>query len=273
MSKYKNFCLKIICCLLMLIVAICFCACAQVNASTIFNDDGSIDELATITLDRQKFIDAGYDYNNYLELQEYIASTASEKVNEIISNFNAKVMLDIKNQANWRKLSKTKNTGVWVGDSFKIGLHFEDYRAYKFYYGITDETSSEPTIEKHFFYDKVISKGYTMYASYNSLYQQLYNEFHDYFSVFCPELLNEKCELTYTYILDYRREKIGGKYYHTWKLAEGETDKVITIYYNLANRSHCILACILIGLAVCAILLLIGFAITKVKAKKKKQNN
>ncbi len=278
MNKQIKFSLKILCLALIFVVAFGFCACSNVNATTIANEDGSIDELVTITLDKQKFADAGY--TNYYDVQAYISDNANLVVKYLIEQFNKKVALDIKNYANWNKLSQTKNTGVWEGDTFKIGLHYQDLRAYKFCYGITEEISSEPVVEKHFLYTKYITKGFTMYASYNWLYQQLYQEFSDYFSENCPELLNEKCELTYTHRLTYRRQKsdadyvqkIDGKYYHTWKLKEGETNKVITIYYNLANRSNCILVCILASLALCTVLLLIGFVITKVKNKKNKNN-
>lgn len=277
MEKCAKFSLKFLCLMLILIVAFCFCACAQVNTATIANDDGSIDELVTITLDRQQFFDAGYDLADYILAQQDIEEEANLTVGRMVLAFNAQAESRDETKRQKGKLYKTKNTGVWVGNTFKIGLHFADLGAYKFYYGITEETNNEPTIEKHFFYDKVITKGYTMYASYNSLY----NEISAYYKQKYPLLAEEKNELTYTHVLDYRRQKsdadfvqkIDGKYYHTWILAEGETNKVVTIYYNLANREHCILVCILISLALCAILFLIGFVITKVKAKKKKKNN
>ena len=57
MDKSAKLSLKFLCLMLIFIVAFSFCACAQVNAGTVFNEDGSIDELVTITLDKQKFVD------------------------------------------------------------------------------------------------------------------------------------------------------------------------------------------------------------------------
>lgn len=255
-------------------VALGFFGCAKINAGTISNDDGSIDEIVTITLDQQQFVDAGY---NYLLVKTDIADMAIKIVTQIRCNFDYKADSSIKTRINTGKLTITPNTGVWEGDTFRIGLHFLDVQAYRFYYNIDEDAAAEPTVESHFFYDKIIVKGSTIYASYHTLYDEL----SAYYTKKYPILAEQENEFYFTYVLNYRRqksdadsvEKVDGKYYHTWKLNAGETDKVITIYYYLANRGNCILVCLIASLAVCAILISVGIVISKNKKKKQQNTN
>ncbi len=265
MNMAKRFGLKFMLVALLVLGAIYLSACAKIRVMTDKKEDGSIEELVFIDLKEDEF----YSQEELAAVKEDILIIADEELNNAVMAFNLQVIgsMPILFETITPILSE------WEGNSLTVGLKFKNEDSYNYYYGITEENQVEPKIEKHFLYDKVIYEGYTSFAVQESVYNRVKTRINEDF----PFLTTSSTELFYTHISELRRlhsdadfvDKINGRYYHTWKLAEGDTNKKITLYYNLANRGNCTIVCLLLGLLICGLLLIIGLLISKNKKKLK----
>lgn len=272
---------KILMSFLLIVVTMCFCACSTVRSMTITNDDGTIDELVYVTLDRGKLDNAGYTSTDIEELKARINSTALSKAREIVENFNSRINNDLLVAMD----AETKDTllefkngisvvgNTWNDLTYVLGLRFKNSDVYKYYYNITASSTVNSTKEEHFLYTRVYYYGLNMYVDYSELYSSLYAEF----SANYPEFIeSEESELLYTYVTDLRREHsdadyvsfMDGKYYHTWVVDKENITEPVTLYYNIANSGNCILLCIGVSIVVCLILLIVGIVIDKKKKQK-----
>lgn len=251
------------CVFMLLLVAMCFCACAEVRTMTVTNKDGTIDEIVYISLDAAAVAANGQDL---LLVQKQVEQGCQEVCKQIVEEFNTRALLNPGKQILLNAI--TPFSTQWEDATYSVRLRFENQSAYDFYYNRTEASAVEPQTEHHFLYDKIIYTGYTSFAQTNSLFGRL----NTYFNINYGDVVDlSGGKLKYTIIAENRREhsnanyvnKVDGKYYHTWELSMQETNKQISLYYNLANRGNCILVCVGCALGVCAVLLLVGFILTK----------
>ena len=73
MSNTKQLISKLILLLMLLFIAVSFCACGELNSIIISHEDGSIEESVTISLDANAVINSGY---NVVELKRDIREDA-----------------------------------------------------------------------------------------------------------------------------------------------------------------------------------------------------
>ncbi|MBE5740923.1 MAG: hypothetical protein E7351_00085 [Clostridiales bacterium] len=270
MSKCRSWTKRILILMLLLIVVFGLCACSSVNAMTITNTDGTVDEIVMITLDVENAVD-------YMTLKNDIQSRAIQEAEEIKQDLNNRVIEDLSKTSDEETIEALNSfkEGVslakakWEEDTFTIAIRFKNVDVYKYYYRVED-AKPETKIEESFFYDKVYFYYSTMYVRHN----MLYNELYDYYSSEYGDIINsEDSKVMYTYVTDLRREHSdadhitnrNGQYYHTWVL-ESPND-TITIYYNVANSGNWILVAIGITLVVCLILVTIGVTVSKKRKK------
>ncbi len=273
---------KLIFICLLLLVVICLSACSEIRAMTTINEDGTVDELVYITLDEEKIIESSYDLD---EVKTRIESIAKNEANNLIFEFKKKLAEDLLNlniDAETKKILLSYQDGIQVVGSnswndentYIVGLKFENVDVYRYYYNIIDKVETTSLTEEHFLYDTIYYYTSDMFSDYNDLYNKIYSEITSIY----PEFINQENTLLYTYSTDLRREhsnanyitEIDRVYYHTWEVDPNNMSNEIVFYYNIANRANCIMLCIGISLVVCAILLIIGFAIDK---KNEKINN
>lgn len=270
---------KPLCFILMLIIlAFTFSACASVRATTITNEDKTIDELVTIELDEVELVRAGY---SVVLLKEDIKTRSLVEAENVCKELNVKIeqhmLLDITDET--KEILNSYKNGLsvvyadWQNNSFTIGIRFSSIDVYRYYYNITEDQQIQYYMEEHFFYNKIYYYASTKYVAYN----ELYNRMNEIYSMSYPDLINsESNELTYTYITESRREhsdadfvnKIDNKYYHTWIIDPKNVDKPVIIYYNVANTGNCILVCLAGTLVLTVILVLIGLIVNKTKKLK-----
>lgn len=271
MAKSKLY--RILFCVVLLLVVLCLSACASVRSMTVTNEDGTIDELVYVTLQENEILSAGYSVE---EIKSKISSSSLNEARQIVNNFNLKVSLDILNSSDQDTI-KTLNSflnGIdvvgdkWEENTYVIGLRFKNMDVYSYYYGITSESTAKIETQSHFFYDKISYYGTSTFVSYSDLYERL----NAYYTSNYPNLVNsENNELLYTYITDLSREhsdadyitKMDGKYYHTWVIDPDNMSEELVLYYNIANKSNCLIVLIGVGVAVSLILLLIAVLINK----------
>lgn len=269
---------RIISILLLLMVAICFSACSQVTVMTVTNEDGTIDELVSVTLDRGIIAESG---ENYDAIHEDIELCGFNEAKQIVYQFNNKLETDkfLATKETYEILSSFNN-GVtvvgnkWQDDTYTIGVRFKNIDVYRYYYGISEEVEVQTTTEKHFLYDKVSYRAYTMYVSRGDLYNRLsaYFSKYDAFNV-------EDTELVYTYVTDSSRQhsdadyiiRQQGKFYHSWVV--DETNEVVTFYYNIANRTNWIIVCIGIALLLTIFISIIAIIKNNLNKSKINKNN
>ncbi len=279
MIKAKSKINRILCAILLLTVVFIFSACCEVRAMTVVNDNGTIDELVYVTLNNQQISNTGYSIT---DIKQDVSNTGFVEAKKIVEEFDKRIYVEILSTADEDTKEELRRLlgGIeilgneWKGNDYLIGLRFRNNKVYRHYYNISGESSVKPREEKHFFYDKIIYEGMTMYVNYNSLYNNIYNKYTEKY----PELISSENKIMYTYVSNLRREhsdadfitKMNGKYYHTWELEDGKTDLKITLYYNVANRSNWILVCVGTSILVGGILLIIGLIIEK--SKKNKEN-
>ena len=273
MAKIKNLSLKILFVLLLIVTTFCFSACAEVRSMTITNQDGSIEEIVYLTLDKNQVVESG---NNYLELQRQIENDCKNVATLILSDYAQRIEID--NMQKYAKRFDVLLSSKWVDDCYSIRLKFDDINVYNYYYGITDENDVEPTTEHHFLYDKISYVGYTSFAVDYSLVGKL----KTYFEInYNEEILNlSNCKFYYTIEASSKREhsnadfvsRVDGKWYHTWQIDINQPNRQVKLYYNLANRGNCVMLCVLIGLGVCAILLFIGILLSIINKMKLKHH-
>lgn len=261
----------------LIIFSFCFCGCGKINSMIIFNDDNSVEEIVKINLNNKEIENAG---KNVEEIKIYAQSKAKEISDKYIQSLNDKIVLDLISCSNdeCHILNSYLNGISLISEdkngTLTFGIKFKTKDVYKYYYGINDNSNSEAETEEHFFYNKLIFKGNTLYARHASLYSILKQEFEKNY----PELANNmNSEVLYTYVADKRREhsdadiisRVGDKYYHTWKLdVNNPQDKEITIYYNVANAGNCILVAVLSSLILLGVLSSVGVILSKIKKRK-----
>lgn len=266
---------RVIFVLLLLLVAILFSACSQVTIMTVSNDDGTIDELVSVNLDRDKILDKGYDIDiikrdieraSVNEAKQIVYQFNSQVQSDMILNLNPEAQLILASYMNGIDVIGNK----WEEDSYHIGIRFKNIDVYRYYYGITEAVAPTMETEEHFLYDKVSYKSYTMYVNYT----ELYNRLNIYFTSKYPEFNLTDTQLVYTYVSDSGRQhsdadyivRSQGKYYHSWVVEDG--GKIINFYYKVANRSNWILVCITISLGITLIVGIVALINNKLKKKK-----
>ena len=265
--------------IMLILLTFCLCGCAQVNFVTYHNDDGSIYEYVYLTLDEQSIVNYGYNLNNVkLEIQTNSHIEATNLINE----YRDKIIHEYQSLQLSNDEYTTLYNGVkileqdWNGGEYIIGLEFDSSSIYKKYYELLNGTtfnSNTKTIEK-LFYTKTYYYGTTNYGDY-SIFNRIYNYYtNTVFSTISPQ----RTSLTYTYSVSTRRfhsdaDQVNldanGNYIHTWNVEPNNPARKIYFYTISANRSVWIIACIGIGLTVCAILGTIG-TIKYLQLKNKK---
>jgi len=266
--------------LLFVFVTVIFSACAQVRVMTVTNEDNTIDELVSISLNEEEVKNAGYSFE-ILKLD--IESNSKAQANKMISKLNQKISNDlrvIKDEESVEILNSYIN-GIsivgskWENDTFVVGVRFKSIDIYRYYYEIPSKVETKTYVEEHFFYNKIYYYGSTMYVKHNELYSLINN----YYSVQYPTLIDsENNELLYTYKTAQRRQhsdadyitKRDGEYYHTWVVDKNNLDDPIMLYYNVANSGNWILLILCLTFAITIILLLIAIVISKNRKKKLK---
>ncbi len=276
MAKSKT--LRVIFCLMLLVVVFSLSACSSIRAMTVSNEDGTIDELVYVTLNREEIENAGYTIE---DIKNRISTSSLNEAKQLAYNLNLKISYDIANTLDSEtiKILNSFINGIdvvgnkWEDDTYVIGIRFKNVDVYRYYYGITNNTTIKTYSEKHFFYNKVYYYGLSMYVDYSDLYDKL----NAYYSTYYPNLVNsENNELLYTYITDLRREhsdadfisKIDGKYYHTWIIDKNDLNHELVLYYNVANKANCMLVLVGIGILISGILFFIAYFINRKKNKK-----
>ena len=272
--------------LMLVIVALSFCGCAQVRVMTITNEDNTIDEMVTITIVPETLNEAGYSPQQIIELKNDIMIKSQAQAQVMKDDLNEKIFKDLlltfDNET--REVLNSFKDGIsvvksdWRDNTYAIGIRFKNIDVYKYYYDIKENAKTEMQEEEHFFYNKVYYYASTMYVKH----QDLYNKVNAYYSSQYPGLINsESNELLYTYKTDLRRQHSdadyityeSGEYYHTWIVDPNNLDEPIMLYYNIANPENWIIVSLLITLGVTILLAvgIFGFKLIKKDNKKEEQ--
>lgn len=264
--------------MLLLCVTFCFSACAQVRVMTVTNENGSIDELVTVSLIVEDVLNSGYNLN---ELKVDIETNSVAKAQDMADKLNQKVFADlmlVRDQESINTLNSFKD-GIsviktdWKNNTYAIGIRFKNIDVYKYYYGITESSNVEMQVEEHFFYDKLYYYASTMYVKHHELFDLV----NTYYSTQYPELIaSENNELLYTYKTDLRRQhsdadfitKQNGNYYHTWVVDKNNLDEPIMLYYNVANPENFVLVALGVTAVVTLVLVTVGLIINRFKYNK-----
>lgn len=270
---------------MLLVMAVCFCACGEINSMIITNDNGSIEEIVTITLDNEEILNKGYSVNQLLELKNSIKAEAKNQAKNMKDNLNAKIDLQLLTTTDKDTIKTLQSyyngISAFEGEEenvYSIKVVFKDINVYKYYYGISETSKAEMKEEKHFFYNKVYWYGSTMYIKHRGLCDAIKTVYEEKYS----DLINHnEGKLTYTYVCDLRREHSNAdyitkgedfKYYHTWVIdKENATEQTIMFYYNVANQTNCILVCLAITFGVALILGIVAITLHFVKKKNRKE--
>ncbi len=276
---------KILICIALIVSAFCLTACSTVNATTVTNEDGTIDELVYVKIDDADLLNQNYTNSQIVVLKNDIKDTASNAGQNIVSNFNVRVQTDAllaTTELERQRILSYNNGIIYLMDSqddgtMIFGLRFRDANVYRYYYNISETASPQYITEKHFLYTKCYYYGLTMYPDYTSLYNQIKSSLQ----VKYPDLVaNNMANLQYTYQTELRREHSdadfvsykNGVYYHTWIVDENDFEKPIMIYYNIANSGNCILLCIGVSIVLCGILWIVAVLVDKHKKRSLKDN-
>lgn len=264
--------------LLLLVIALSFCGCAQVRAITISNDDGTVEELVTISLDTEAVVSAGYSVSELKIDIETKAKAQAQLMKDVLNQkvindlFNVGTDLESANVLNSYKDGISIVSNNWKENDYVIGIRFKNIDVYKYYYGIKENSKPEMKEEEHFFYNKVYYYASTMYVKHHELYDSV----NAYYSTKYPNLItSESNELLYTYKTDLRRQhsdadyitKQDGYYYHTWVVDPNNLDEPIMLYYNIANAGNWIIVSICVTLGVAVVLTIVGVIINLIKKK------
>lgn len=243
---------------------------------TITNDDGTIDEIVSVSLDRDAIEDNGLDLDT---VKSDIELSSLNEAKQIVYQFNSRLqtdlMLNINSEAHSVLSSFINGIEVvgneWSDDTYVIGIRFKNDDVYRYYYNITETVEVETTTEEHFFYDKVSYQSYTMYMNYGDLYTRL----SAYYSYKYPQFNMTDTELVYTYVADSSRQhsnadyvtRVQGKYYHSW-VVDG-SGEVVTFHYNIANRTNWIIVCIGVAILTAGVLGIVDAIKNKINKKEK----
>ena len=264
---------------LLFMIMFSFVGCTQVNAMTITNQDGTIDEIVNVSLNSNEILSAGY---SIVEMKADIQSTALNEANKFVLALNKKIsddLLLVSDEESISTLNYYKNgieviQSTWTNNTMQVGIRFKNIDVYKYFYNVGN-VNVEMQEEKHFFYTKAYYYGNTMYLKHNGLY----NSMNILFSLTYPEFIDSSDnKLYYTYTTDLRREhsdaeKISykdGLYYHTWEVDPENANQNIMIYYNVANRANCII--VSLGITLVSVLILFGISLIIKTTKKSRLN-
>ncbi len=265
--------------LLLMMVTFTFSACASVSVAVINNEDDTIDELVTVTLDTQAVLSAG---ENIMELKTYIQENSQDHAEAMKNKLNDKIAMDkILATEETKKILDEYIDGIevveskWQNNTYVIGIRFKNIDVYRYYYNISENAKVEMQTEEHFWHDKVYYYASTMYVKHHDLYDRVLADYvQDY-----PNLVTaENPELLYCYKTDLRRQHSDadyitwqdGAYYHTWKVDPNNLNEPIMLYYNIANPESYILVALCLTAGVTIIL---GIIATIIHFKKKKTEN
>lgn len=279
MKKIKLFTNKLLIIFLLMLVALSFCACSQVSAMIITNEDDTIDEIVSITINREEIFNSEYNLN---DIKYDIETNSYLKAQEMVDNLNNKIFMDLLLVSDKNSIADLNSlidgmeviTSNWKNDTYVIGIRFKNIDVYRYYYNIKEENKVEMQTEKHFFYDKIYYYANTMYAKHNGLYNTLNN----FFSTKYNGLIDsESNELLYTYVTTVRRQhsdanyitKQDGKYYHTWVVDKNNLEKPIMLYYNIANPENYIILALSITGGLSLILITISLILKGLNKNKK----
>ena len=268
--------------LMLLVIALTFSACAQVRVMTITNDDDTIEEVVTITINPEELDEYGY---SYIKLKTNIEENSLSQAQQMANKLNDKINIDllmVRDKESIDILNSYKD-GIdviksdWKENTYAIGIKFKNIDVYKYYYQINDNLKTKTYTEKHFFYNKIYYYASTMYVKHHDLYDKV----NAYYSAQYPELIeSESNELLYTYKTDIRRQhsdadyitKQDGEYYHTWIVDANNIEKPIMLYYNIANPENWIILSMCITLGVSVVLSII-VVISNLLKKGSNQND
>lgn len=270
-------------CVMLVLSAFIFSACASVNTLTRKNADGTIDELVYVKIDDTTLIEQGYNQAQIIDIKNYVKNLGQSVEQSICVGFEQCLQNDLLSTDSAEEIKNLMaySRGVQAikatteNDTIVFGIRFKNADVYRYYYDIPQNSTPTYQTEKHFLYTKYYYYATTSYA--DGKIQSLYNQIKNEISAQYPEIaINNKAELQFTYVTDLRREHSNAdyisysndEYYHTWIVDENNLNAPVMIYYNIANSAHCILLCISISLIVCAILWLIVGA--KKKSAKRK---
>ena len=275
--NYMKRCKKILLIYLLCLVSLFMAGCAQVNSMIVENGDGSIDERVYISLNVEDVISSGVDISSLkLEIRE----VAKNEADGFRLRLNQKIYQDLNKDIdeNTKSVLREYIDGVdtiieeWTDNRLMIGIRFASVAVYKYFYNITGDNKADNKIESSFFYDKISSQSYTLYARHF----ELTNRLTGYFEIKYPEFVEEQPELMYTYITDMHRQhsdadyiyQVNGEYYHTW-IVDSE-DMQIEFYYNIANRTNWIFVCVGMTLIVGLVITVSAIVVSVFKKKKQK---
>lgn len=277
MQKIKKIIKLMLFSVLFFAVTLSFSACAQVRTMTITNEDNTIDEIVSITINPAEVVGAGYNIDN---LKNDISAKSQDEAHKMKQDLNTKIFQDLLlvNDSESIEILNSYKDGIdviksdWSNNSYAIGIRFKNIDVYRYYYNITENSKVEMQTEKHFFYDKLYYYSSTMYVKHNDLYDRM----NLYYSVKYPTLVSsEDNQLLYSYRTTLRRQhsdadyitQSDGYYYHTWVVDKENLDEPIMLYYNVANPESWIIVSLCVTLSVTAVLLFIGIIISLTKKK------
>lgn len=275
--------LKITMVMSLCVISLCFTGCAVVNAGTIINLDGSIDEVVAVSLNLEALAEQNYTEQQIEALKTDISRTAKQEAESIKQKFLLDIEWNIVNTTDAdtiQTLTEYKSGlniiyDTWEENTYRIGLKFKDRDVYRYHYQIPENSNVKMHTEKHFLHTKVYYYSLTMYAKHQALYSELNAEF----SLKYPKFINnENNQLIFTYVTEFHREHSNaqfisqgsdGNYYHSWVVDPEDVTKPIMIYYNVANTEVWIALCVAVALIACGIFLIVGVILQKTRKESK----
>lgn len=261
--------------ILILFVCLIFTGCAEINFTTYHNEDGSIVERVSITIDEKEL--ASYGYNVVLE-EEKILIDINQRLKNLVQNYknyleNKFIAEEISaEQYEVLIIGVTPKNNGWTNATLIAELIYNSADDYHSFYSYLNEGGSptETTKEKteHFLYTKTTYTGFANYGDF-ALYNEVYNVYaNSKFSRINPDATT----LYYNYAVSSKRIHSDadsiyidseGNYIHSWLINPNEPSRTIHLYTIKANPSYWILICMGISLTIC----LISFIILLVKQK------
>ncbi len=224
------------------------CSCAEIQNLTILNDNGTIDEMVYVSVDKQTLESKGC---NYQHTKDLIAEKSMLSAQKICNEFEWQLDLeidfaeDVETKMFLTSLKGGVNPVVkdWQDEIYVIGLRFKNSNVYRHFYGITSGERKIDEVEKHFLYTKVIYYGLSSYADsrFTNLYNSLAEEFNTEFAGKFVDLQDTKLYFTYT-TTEHREHsdadvifKAGDKYYHTWEIVKNTEAQHGEDFYQVLN--------------------------------------
>ncbi|MCQ2564655.1 MAG: hypothetical protein MJ152_02195 [Clostridia bacterium] len=160
MQKVKTTLKYILVAIMLCMMLFLCCSCAQIQNITIVNDDGTIDEMVYVSVDKQE-LEA--KECNYQDVKATIQQKAVQSAENIRSNNELQIDVaiaftqdvEVKQFLTSLKGGITICGNIWEKETYNIGLHFKSYAVYRYFYNITKTEREIDEIEKHFLYTKV----------------------------------------------------------------------------------------------------------------------